>query len=51
MLITLLTLGFWAPMRVSWRCCRPPSNPESWTEGLEMIYPENEAPSRGPAST
>ena len=25
MLITLLTLGFVAPMRVSWRCCRPPS--------------------------
>ena len=25
MLITLLTLGFVAPVRVSWRCCRPPS--------------------------
>ena len=25
MLITLLTLGFVAPTRVSWRCCRPPS--------------------------
>lgn len=24
-LITLLTLGFVAPVRVSWRCCRPPS--------------------------
>lgn len=24
-LITFLTLGFVAPMRVSWRCCRPPS--------------------------
>ena len=23
--ITLLTLGFVAPTRVSWRCCRPPS--------------------------
>lgn len=25
MLITLLTLGFVAPTRISWRCCRPPS--------------------------
>jgi hypothetical protein len=25
MLITLLTLGLVAPARVSWRCCRPPS--------------------------
>lgn len=25
MLITLLTLGLVAPVRVSWRCCRPPS--------------------------
>jgi Enoyl-CoA hydratase/isomerase len=25
MLIALLTLGFVAPTRVSWRCCRPPS--------------------------
>jgi hypothetical protein len=25
MLITLVTLGIVAPMRVSWRCCRPPS--------------------------
>jgi enoyl-CoA hydratase/carnithine racemase len=25
MLITLVTLGFVAPTRVSWRCCRPPS--------------------------
>lgn len=24
MLITLLTLGLWAPTMVSWRCCRPP---------------------------
>ena len=24
-LATLLTLGIWAPARVSWRCCRPPS--------------------------
>jgi hypothetical protein len=24
MLITLLTLGFWAPTMVSWRGCRPP---------------------------
>ena len=24
-LATLLTLGLWAPTRVSWRCCRPPS--------------------------
>jgi hypothetical protein len=24
-LITLLTLGLVAPARVSWRCCRPPS--------------------------
>ena len=24
-LITFLTLGFVAPTRVSWRCCRPPS--------------------------
>ena len=24
MLITWLTLGFWAPTMVSWRCCRPP---------------------------
>ena len=23
-LATLLTLGVWAPTRVSWRCCRPP---------------------------
>ena len=23
--ITLLTLGFVAPTRISWRCCRPPS--------------------------
>jgi hypothetical protein len=23
-LITLLTLGFWAPVMVSWRGCRPP---------------------------
>ena len=23
--ITLVTLGVWAPARVSWRCCRPPS--------------------------
>ena len=22
---TVLTLGLWAPVRVSWRCCRPPS--------------------------
>jgi hypothetical protein len=22
---TLLTLGIWAPTRISWRCCRPPS--------------------------
>jgi hypothetical protein len=25
MLITLVTLGLVAPIRVSWRCCRPPS--------------------------
>ena len=24
-LTTVLTLGIWAPTRVSWRCCRPPS--------------------------
>ena len=24
LLITVLTLGFWAPITVSWRCCRPP---------------------------
>ncbi len=24
MLATVLTLGIWAPTRVSWRCCRPP---------------------------
>lgn len=24
LLITLLTLGFWTPTTVSWRCCRPP---------------------------
>jgi hypothetical protein len=24
-LATFLTLGIWAPTRVSWRCCRPPS--------------------------
>jgi hypothetical protein len=24
-LVTLLTLGLWAPTRISWRCCRPPS--------------------------
>ena len=24
MLAIVLTLGFWAPMMVSWRCCRPP---------------------------
>lgn len=24
-LVTFLTLGIWAPTRVSWRCCRPPS--------------------------
>ena len=24
-LATFLTLGIWAPARVSWRCCRPPS--------------------------
>jgi Bor protein len=24
-LATLVTLGLWAPTRVSWRCCRPPS--------------------------
>ena len=23
-LATALTLGIWAPARVSWRCCRPP---------------------------
>jgi hypothetical protein len=23
-LATFLTLGIWAPARVSWRCCRPP---------------------------
>jgi hypothetical protein len=22
---TFVTLGLWAPARVSWRCCRPPS--------------------------
>jgi hypothetical protein len=25
MLLTLVTLGIVAPVRVSWRCCRPPS--------------------------
>ena len=25
MLLTLVTLGAVAPTRVSWRCCRPPS--------------------------
>jgi hypothetical protein len=25
MLVTFLTLGLVAPVRVSWRCCRPPS--------------------------
>ncbi len=24
-LVTLLTLGIWAPTRISWRCARPPS--------------------------
>jgi hypothetical protein len=24
-LLTLLTLGIWSRTRVSWRCCRPPS--------------------------
>ena len=24
-LATFLTLGIWAPARISWRCCRPPS--------------------------
>jgi len=24
-LVTVLTLGIWAPIRISWRCCRPPS--------------------------
>jgi hypothetical protein len=24
-LATFATLGLWAPTRVSWRCCRPPS--------------------------
>lgn len=24
-LLTIVTLGFVAPMQVSWRCCRPPS--------------------------
>ncbi len=24
-LATVLTLGIWAPVRVSWRCCRAPS--------------------------
>jgi hypothetical protein len=24
-LATVLTLGIWAPTRISWRCCRPPS--------------------------
>ena len=24
-LVTFLTLGLWAPARISWRCCRPPS--------------------------
>ncbi len=24
LVVTLLTLGFWAPMTVCWRCCRPP---------------------------
>lgn len=23
-LVTFLTLGIWAPTRISWRCCRPP---------------------------
>jgi hypothetical protein len=23
--VTFLTLGLWAPARISWRCCRPPS--------------------------
>lgn len=25
MLATVVTLGLWAPVRVSWRCARPPS--------------------------
>jgi hypothetical protein len=24
-LVTFLTLGLWAPVRISWRCCRPTS--------------------------
>lgn len=24
-LATFLTLGIWAPAKISWRCCRPPS--------------------------
>ena len=24
-LVMVLTLGLWAPARISWRCCRPPS--------------------------
>ncbi|MEO6063756.1 MAG: hypothetical protein ABIQ99_17630 [Thermoflexales bacterium] len=24
LLITVLTLGFWSPIMISWRCCRPP---------------------------
>ncbi len=24
-LATFLTLGMWMPIRISWRCCRPPS--------------------------
>ena len=28
-LATFLTLGLWAPARISWRCCRPP--PQSGT--------------------
>jgi hypothetical protein len=23
-LATILTLGIWTPIRISWRCCRPP---------------------------
>jgi len=23
MLVTVLTLGLWAPLQISWRCCRP----------------------------
>ena len=30
-LATVLTLGLWAPVRISWRCCRPP--PQSGTLG------------------